>query len=46
MLTKIIDLLYLAKQNRIEIVLNGEQLQLKLPRNNNIDKNLLKEIKD
>ncbi|MEO6231488.1 MAG: amino acid adenylation domain-containing protein [Ferruginibacter sp.] len=46
MMNKTIDLLYLAKQQGIEIVLNEEQLQLKLPKNKSIDKNLLQDIKD
>ena len=44
--TKVIDLIYLAKQDGIEIVLNDERLQLKIPDNKTIDKNLLQEIKD
>ena len=43
---KAIDLLYAAKQNGIEIVLHEEQLQLKLPRDKAIDKNLLEEIRN
>ncbi|MDQ3845719.1 MAG: condensation domain-containing protein, partial [Bacteroidota bacterium] len=41
-----IDLLYLAKQNGVEIILNNEQLQLKLQENKDIDKNLLQKIKE
>ncbi len=44
--TKAIDLIYLAKQNGIEIILNNDQLQLKLLKNKNIDKTLLNELKD
>ncbi len=45
-ITKVIDLLYLAKQNNVDIVLNGERLQLKVPEGINIDQNLLEEIKN
>ncbi|MCU7552953.1 condensation domain-containing protein, partial [Chitinophagaceae bacterium LB-8] len=44
--TKAIDLLYLAKQNGIEIILEEEQLQLKIPHNVNIDEGLLQLIKE
>ncbi len=44
--TKAIDLLYLAKQNGVDILLNEDQLQLKLPRNKNIDKGLLEDLKN
>ena len=44
MANKAIDILYLAKQNRIDILLEGEQLQVKVPKNT--DKNLLDEIRD
>ncbi|MEP7253817.1 MAG: condensation domain-containing protein, partial [Ginsengibacter sp.] len=40
----VIDLLYLAKQNRIDIRLEEGRLQLKVPKN--ADKNLLEEIKE
>jgi len=43
--TKAIDILYLAKQNGIDIILNDEQLQLKLPKNKDIDKSLIDEIR-
>ncbi|HET9278298.1 MAG TPA: condensation domain-containing protein, partial [Flavitalea sp.] len=43
--TKVIDLIYLAKQDGIEIVLNDERLQLKIPDNKVIDKKLLEEIR-
>ncbi|MEO7533478.1 MAG: condensation domain-containing protein, partial [Ferruginibacter sp.] len=46
MLHRAIDLLHLAKQSDIEILLNEEQLQLKLPRNKRISEGLLKDIKD
>src|SRR3954464_382022 len=44
--TKAFDILYTAKQNGIDIVLNEDQLQLKLPKNKDIDKNLLEEIRN
>ena len=40
----VIDLLYLAKQNRIDIYLDDDRLQLKVPKD--IDKNLLDEIRN
>src|ERR1700733_4191254 len=43
--TKVIDILYLAKQNDVDIVLNGDQLQLKIPNDKTIDEDLLKEIR-
>ncbi len=43
--TKIIDLIFLAKQNGVDLVLNGERLQLKVAENKDIDKTLLEEIK-
>ncbi|MBK8551801.1 MAG: hypothetical protein IPL53_12345 [Ignavibacteria bacterium] len=46
MTNTVIDLLYLAKQNGIDILLVGEQLQLKLPKNKDIDKDLLRQLKD
>ncbi len=46
MVNKAIDLLYLAKQNKIEIALLEDQLQLKLPKGEQVNKNLLQEIKD
>ena len=42
--TKAIDILYLAKQQDVEIILNGDQLQLKVPKGKTIDKDLLKEL--
>ena len=44
--TNIIDLIYQAKKNGVDIVLNGEQLQLKVPKNIDIDQSLLAEIKN
>jgi hypothetical protein len=44
--TKAIDLIYLAKQDGIDIVLNEERLQLKIPDNKIIDKSLLEEIRN
>src|SRR4051812_28512413 len=46
MATKAFDIVYTAKQNGIDIVLNDDQLQLKLPKNKHIDKNLLDEIRN
>jgi hypothetical protein len=46
MLKKDIDILYLAKQKGIDILLIEDQLQLKLPKNGDIDKDFLQEIKD
>ena len=43
--SKVIDLIYLAKQDGIEIVLNEERLQLKVPENKTIDKALLEQIR-
>ena len=43
--TKAIDIIYLAKQNDVDIILNGDQLQLKIPKNRTIDKNLLEELR-
>src|ERR1700712_4278407 len=44
-LTKAIDIIYLAKQNDVDIILNDGQLQLKIPKDKTIDKDLLKELK-
>src|SRR6186713_1611621 len=44
-ITKVIDLLYLAKREGIEIILNNDKLQLKIPENKAIDKGLLDEIR-
>jgi amino acid adenylation domain-containing protein/non-ribosomal peptide synthase protein (TIGR01720 family) len=41
----IIELLYLAKQNQVDILLNEGQLQLKLPKDKGLDKELLEKIK-
>ena len=43
--TKAIDTIYLAKQNGVDIALNEDQLQLKLPKNKAVDKNLIDQIK-
>ena len=45
-ITKIVDLIYLAKQNGIDIVLNGKRLQLRVRQNVNIDQSLLEEIRN
>jgi amino acid adenylation domain-containing protein len=45
MINKAIDLLYLAKQSNIEIILLDGKLQLKVPKDTAIDKSLLEEIK-
>ncbi len=45
MFTKAIDLLNTAKQNGIDIVLDEGKLQLKLPKNKDIDKRLLEDIR-
>jgi amino acid adenylation domain-containing protein len=42
--TKAIDILKLAKKNNVEIVLNGDQLQLKVPKGSTINKNLFEEL--
>ena len=44
MANSVIDLLYLAKQNRVDIRLDDGRLQLKVPKNT--DKNLLDELKE
>ena len=46
MATNAFDILYTAKQNGIDIVLKEDQLQLKLPKNKDIDKNLIEEIRN
>jgi amino acid adenylation domain-containing protein len=43
--TKVIDILYLAKQNDVEVILNGDRLQLKVPENKTIDEQLINEIR-
>src|SRR5438045_821079 len=45
MLTKALEILYKAKQNGIDIVLNEDQLQLKLPKDKSIDQNIVTEIR-
>ena len=42
--TKAIDILYLAKQRDVEIILNGDKLQLKTPKGKTIDKELLEKL--
>jgi hypothetical protein len=43
--TKAVDILYLAKQHDVDIILNGDQLQLKIPEDKTIDNNLFEEIR-
>ncbi|MBC7913798.1 MAG: AMP-binding protein, partial [Pyrinomonadaceae bacterium] len=43
--TKVIDILYSAKQDEIEIILNDGRLQLQIPENKSINPDLLNEIK-
>ncbi len=43
--TKAIDILYLAKQHDVEIILNGDQLQIKIREDKTIDNGLLEEIR-
>ncbi len=45
-LTKAIDLIYQAKQNGVDIILNEEQLQLKFPKDRTINKTLLDELRN
>ncbi|GAA4316747.1 hypothetical protein GCM10023149_13950 [Mucilaginibacter gynuensis] len=42
---KVIDILYAAKQNDVEIILNGDRLQLKVPEDQEIDEQLLNDIR-
>ncbi|MEO7766358.1 MAG: hypothetical protein ABIS01_02990, partial [Ferruginibacter sp.] len=42
---KAIDLIYLAKQNGLEIILTDQRLQLKIAENSNIDESLLAEVR-
>ena len=42
---KAIDIIYLAKQNGVEILLNGDRLQLKTPEDKIIDNDLLDQIR-
>lgn len=42
--TKVIDLLYLAKQNPVDIDLQEDQLQLKLPRSKPVDKGFIEQL--
>lgn len=46
MITKAVDLIYLAKQNGIDILLVEEKLQVRLPKNKEVDKNILNELKE
>ena len=46
MFNKIIDLLHTAKKNGIEISLNENKLQLKVPKDKTIDRLLLDELRD
>ena len=43
---KIIDILYLAKKDGVEFILNGEKLQLKVASSKTIDKDLLEDIRN
>jgi len=43
--TKAVDILYLAKQNDVDIILNGDHLQLKIPEDKTIDIDLLDKIR-
>ncbi|MCW3112753.1 MAG: amino acid adenylation protein, partial [Segetibacter sp.] len=42
---KVVDILYLAKQGGIDIVLNEEELHLKLPKNKSVNKELIDDIR-
>jgi hypothetical protein len=44
--SEVVDLLYLARQNDVEIVLNDGRLQLKVAQNKNVNQELLAEIRD
>src|SRR5688572_7866277 len=43
---KAVDILYLAKKDGVEILLNKDQLQLKLPDHQEIDSSLLQQIRE
>ncbi len=43
---KVIDLLYLAKQNEVEVILNEGRLQLKIAENKKVNDSLLAEIRN
>jgi hypothetical protein len=45
MYTEAIDILFSAKQEGIDIVLNGDQLQLKLPKNKKLIRSSLTTLK-
>ncbi|MEO6230172.1 MAG: amino acid adenylation domain-containing protein [Ferruginibacter sp.] len=42
----VIDLLYLAKQNDVEIILNEDRLQLKIPEGKQVDQQLIEDIRN
>jgi amino acid adenylation domain-containing protein/non-ribosomal peptide synthase protein (TIGR01720 family) len=44
--TKAIDILYLAEQNDVKIILNGDRLQLQVPENVVVDPLLIDEIRE
>jgi amino acid adenylation domain-containing protein/non-ribosomal peptide synthase protein (TIGR01720 family) len=44
--TKAIDILYLAEQNDVKIILNGDRLQLQVPENATVDPQLIDEIRE
>src|ERR1700751_519325 len=44
--TKTIDILYLAEQNDVKIILNGDRLQLQVPENVVVDPLLIDEIRE
>ncbi|UOE51897.1 amino acid adenylation domain-containing protein [Mucilaginibacter sp. SMC90] len=44
--TKAIDILYLAEQNDVKIILNGDRLQLQVPENATVDPLLIDEIRE
>ncbi|WP_121809994.1 non-ribosomal peptide synthetase [Mucilaginibacter kameinonensis] len=44
--TKAIDILYLAEQNDVKIILNGDRLQLQVPENVAVDPLLIDEIRE
>ncbi|WP_413668447.1 amino acid adenylation domain-containing protein [Mucilaginibacter sp. Mucisp86] len=44
--TKAINILYLAEQNDVKIILNGDRLQLQIPENATVDPLLIDEIRE
>ncbi|MGF7082762.1 amino acid adenylation domain-containing protein [Mucilaginibacter sp. UYCu711] len=42
---KVLELLYFAKQQKVDVILNDDRLQLKVPEGQDIDGDLLREIK-